>query len=156
MKKLIIILFLAVVLSCYAEEKNSIASRNPEVEALVSKLTKMEDRMDILEKEVEQLRKEVDRLNELTSTLTKTLRALEIATQGGSSLQPDTEVWNSIRKGMTAEDVQELLGSADRVEQARGGDVWYYLGMGSIVFDRNDRVKYQNNFKKYPFEHKVP
>ena len=156
MRKFIMIFLFAVALSCYAEDKSSAVSGSTDVAAVAAKLTQAEECLDKLEKEVEQLRKEVDRLNELTSTLTKTLRDLQIATQGGSSLRPDTPTWNSVKRGMTAEEVQNLLGSADRIEQEKGADVWYYFGMGSITFNLNDRVSSQSTFKKLPFENKVP
>jgi len=155
MRKFIAVFLTAVVLCCCAEEQNADVSGKQDMEAVSAKLTEAEGRLDKLEKEVKQLRAEVDKLNELTATLTKALRNLQIATQGGASIEPEMDTWQSVKKGMTAEEVQEMLGSPEEITQSRSEQVWYYYSMGTITFDRNGRVIYQETKKQLPMENKV-
>lgn len=156
MRKFVVLLSLIAVLSCYAEEQNAGVSGTADIAPVVAKMTEAESRLDKLEKEVQKLREEIDRLNELATRLGRALRSLELATQPAASFRPDMETWQSVKKGMTADEVKDMLGNPEEVKELlRGGAVWYYFGMGSITFDRRGRVSVQETFKQLPIEGKV-
>jgi septal ring factor EnvC (AmiA/AmiB activator) len=149
------ILLLAVT-SCYAEEKKNDTPEVVDITFLSSKMTDVETRLSKLEEEVKSLREEMGKISEFTANMAKILRNLELATQSAATLRPDIETWESVKKGMAAEDVQELLGNPEEITQLlRGGEVWYYYGLGSITFDRSGRVGLQKTFKELPIENKV-
>jgi TolA-binding protein len=155
--RFIVLFLLAAVLCCYAEEQTAdLTGGKTDTTSVVAKITEMEARLDKIEQEMEKMQEEIERLNELTTRLTKALRNLEIATQGGSYIKPDAETWESIKKGMTAQEVRDMLGSPEEITQLfRGGEVWYYYSLGSITFDRNGKVSSQKTFKELPIENKV-
>ena len=156
MRKLIAVFSLAVVLFCYAEEQSADTAKTSDVADIAAKLAEAEIRIETLEKEAKQLRQEVDKLNELTTKLSRALRDLELYTKPAASIKPEMGVWESIKRGMTAEETKDLLGNPEEITQLRvGGEIWYYYGLGSITFDRGGRVSSQRTFKQLPIEHKV-
>ncbi len=155
MRKVILIFLLSAVFCCYAEEQSTNLPKVT-INAVDARITEMAARLGKIEQKMEKMQEEIEKLNELTTRLTKALRNLEIATQGGAYIKPDTTTWESIKKGMTAEKIRDVLGSPEEITHLRsGGEIWYYYSLGSISFDSDGRVSSQRTFKELPIENKV-
>jgi len=154
LRKVIMLFTLVIALSCYAEEQTA-SETGTDIASLTAKITEMEAKLDKLSKQVEKMQADIDRLNDSNAKLAKAMRNLELATQYSASTRPDADAWGGVKKGMSAEEVSNLLGNPEEIEERKNGDVWYYYGLGSITFDRTDRVLLQNTFKELPIEKKV-
>ncbi|MCM8821001.1 MAG: hypothetical protein NC932_03520 [Candidatus Omnitrophica bacterium] len=156
MRKIIILfIILTVSLYCSTEEKET-ESKPQEITEITSKLVEMDARIGKMSEEIKKMQEEIEKIKESVKLLSYTIRDLQIYTQGGATIKPDEDAWNDIKRGMSVEDVEKLLGTPEEIEvQRTGGEVWYYYGLGSISFDRNGRVISQKTFKQLPLERKV-
>jgi outer membrane murein-binding lipoprotein Lpp len=155
MRKFIVLFaIVAMVLGCYAEERKTEVA-GTDAAALAAKVTEVEEKLEKLAKEVETMQEQIDKLADSNAKLARSLRNLELATQYSASTRPDTDTWKSVKKGMSGEEVQDLLGNPEEIQKLNNSDVWYYYGLGSITFDSKGRVSSQSTFKKLPLENKV-
>ncbi len=151
-----IVLFVVVILAlgCYAEEQKA-GTPGTDSAALSAKVAELEGKLEKLATEIEKMQEQIDKLAEANAKLTRGLRNLELATQYSATTRPDTDTWKTVRKGMSYDEVLNLLGNPERMETVGNSSVWYYFGLGSITFDRNGRVNSQSTFKQLPIEKDV-
>ncbi|MCM8761780.1 MAG: hypothetical protein NC929_00470 [Candidatus Omnitrophica bacterium] len=155
MRKILLLFVLTVSLYCYGEGKET-EGKPQETTDITSKLVEMSSRIDKMAAEIKKIQEEIEKIKESVKILSYTIRDLQIYTQSGATIKPDEDAWNSIKRGMTTEDVKDVLGNPEEIEvQRAGGEVWYYYGLGSITFDRNGKVVSQKTFKQLPLERKV-
>ena len=90
-----------------------------------------ESRVDKLEETVRILELRVD-------TLEGQLRQINAA----PSIPPDKVIWRRLKKGLSEEDVERLLGSPAKVEAFDGFTIWHYgdPNGGEVQFDAKSRV----------------
>lgn len=152
MKKIFVLMVIMVFcLYGYTEEKEMEITLD-----ITSRITEIEKRIDKIDADMTKIQEEIKKIKESINQLLKVVRELQIYTQGGASIKPDEEVWKSVKRGMSVEEVEKLLGTPEEIEQLRtGGEVWYYYGLGSISFDRNGIVVSQQTFKRLPVERRV-
>jgi len=86
------------------------------------------DRIDKLEKEIQEIKLRLSKLESLLSNPSKA-EELETSSDGWKSVTN----WRKLTTGMSASDVQKILGAPDRVD---GGSIthWYYQNRGRIIF----------------------
>jgi hypothetical protein len=95
---------------------------------LTSPLHASEERFNKLEGEIRDLKSRIEKLEggkaKLTSPSPKTR-----SKEGWKDLSN----WRSLKKGMSCDDVRELLGEPDRIN---GGSFtfWYYKGASNVIF----------------------
>ncbi len=148
-------LFLSSALFC--EEKGG-KEEVPDVKVLAEKISVFQEKMSKTEEEfnkqqekVEELTEQVEKLKELTERLTRVLRDLEIYVKRASVLRPDEQTWESVERGMSDQDIDRILGTPEEVTVLRrGGERWYYYGLGSVTFDERGFVTGRSDFKEFP------
>ncbi|MBN1446124.1 MAG: outer membrane protein assembly factor BamE [Candidatus Omnitrophica bacterium] len=152
----IIVLFAIVfmALGCYAEEQKTVGA-GADAAGLSAKVAELEGKLEKLAKGAEEMQEQIDKLAESNGRLAKGLRNLELATQFSATTRPDMDTWKKVKKGMSYDEVLNLLGNPERMEMLGNSDVWYYFGMGSITFDRSGRMNSQSTFKQLPLERDV-
>jgi hypothetical protein len=149
----LVLVFLAC--RCYGEEETSPETGLKElagkIEVIEKKVDKVAEESAEGHKELEEIKKEVKQLREVNEKLTLFLRNLEIYVKGASSLRPEESQWESITRGMESGDVSKILAQPEEITiLRRGGEVWYYYGLGSITFNERGFVTERKNFKDYP------
>lgn len=99
---------------------------------------------------------DIARLREEAAVLRRSLEKLEAEIRALEGSRPEARApaepslvsvhrsWSGIRRGLSKERVNEVLGAPGSVLHINGDLVWYYVypgvGKGSVFFDREDRV----------------
>ena len=105
------------------------------------------------QKEMEELKQEIEQLKETNVQFSRILRNLEIYVKSVSSIRPEMSDWESIKAGMSMQEVEDILGQPEAIkEEKRVGTTWYYYGLGSITFNEKGFVRNRKTFKQFPIE----
>lgn len=118
-------------------------NKKPEVdiEQVIEKIDEIEKRIDEMENKLKEIEEKILKINENFNELRKAFRNMQIYIQPQASIKPTEEEWRSIKKGMYKEDVQKTLGSPEEIKKNRdGSEVWYYFGLGRVLFNFNGEV----------------
>jgi len=90
----------------------------------------------------------VQRLEETIQTLERRVASLEAQLREKSTLAPtapDKLTWRKLKKGMSKEEVEQLLGSPSDVDEYGSHTVWRYKppygGIGIVRFSENSRAE---------------
>lgn len=152
MRKILVPFLLTLSLLCYPEEE-AVEEKGEDISQITTKISEIESNIKKMSDEIKKMKEEMEKINMDIKILYKTVRDLQIYTQGGASIKPDEDEWKSIKRGMSKDDVEEILGTPEEVSLLRGGgEVWYYYGLGSITFNRDGLVVSQESFKEYPLQ----
>ncbi|MCM8772528.1 MAG: outer membrane protein assembly factor BamE [Candidatus Omnitrophica bacterium] len=141
MKKfLFLFLIFTFFLFCEDEVKNE-KKKEFAVEEIIEKLDDVERRVDEIEKKIKTIEESIKNIEGKFNELRKTIRNFQIYVQPQATIKPTSDEWNSIKRGMTKEEVREILGSPEEVKLMRDKtEVWFYFGLGRIIFDINGEV----------------
>jgi len=150
-------LLVLVLLACRCHGQEE-AGRESGLKELAGKIEVIEKKADSVarefaeaQKELGEIKKELKELKEVNEKLTLFLRNLEIYVKGASSIRPENSRWESVVSGTEAGEVSKILGQPEEITVLRrGGEVWYYYGLGSITFNERGAVTERKNFKEYP------
>ncbi|HNS33339.1 MAG TPA: hypothetical protein PKN36_10280 [bacterium] len=149
----ILLLFAGMVFAEEAEKTEILDQK-----ALSEKITSMEKNVKKIieevvkhQKELQDLKKEIEQLKETDAKFTQVIRNLEIYVKSASSIRPDIAQWESVKAGMSSDDVEKVLGQPEEISNVRRvGTIWYYYGLGSITFNERGFVSERKTFKQYP------
>ena len=172
-RTLLYTLFIMTILPLLAA--SGTAGENEETAALARQIEELRQKVERLDAKVGELERRLSgeaaqRLQDAANTGTSSPPAGEEESPGpaaegaaqprpGESLSaPDTDQpsipqrWRTLKRGMTAEAVEALLGRPQRVMEVDTNTVWYYrypnLGAGSVVFTPDRLV---SGWQKPPF-----
>jgi len=122
---------------------------------------KMEDKLEKLEKAVEALGAKIDALEKSGAEQpapgsspteeqpTSGALAVGVTAQTKEAVR---DLWRNIKKGITLDQVEQILGPPELTMQVDAKTVWYYyyenIGGGSVVFRQDGRVM---NWQRPPF-----
>lgn len=106
------------------------------------------DRIELLEQRIESLEKKLAVVMKQLSQVQKKLGDKETVSgaEQGTSRPGDLAKWRKLRKGMSKDQVEALLGHADRREVIpRGPEMWYYGTNegtpGAVAFDAKEKIE---------------
>ncbi|MCM8803761.1 MAG: outer membrane protein assembly factor BamE [Candidatus Omnitrophica bacterium] len=137
MKK-VIGLFLIICVFIFCEEK---IKKEIDIEEVIEKIDEIEKRVDEIDKKIEEIEKKIIKINENFDDIRKTIRNFQIYLQPQATLKPTEEEWKSIKNGMEKEEVEKILGSPEEIKKMRDKtEIWYYFGIGRIIFNQNGKV----------------
>lgn len=121
--------------------------RQDELEAQSAAFDRLDDALGRVEELTERLAQSETRLENLLALLDQRMAALAAmqAPVGGEPAPAEPRTWETLRtikRGMSARDVERLAGQPARVEQgANGWEIWYYPSGQSVSFDRRGRAQ---------------
>jgi hypothetical protein len=81
---------------------------------------------------------QIQKLEESVKALERRVASLEAQLGGrpsASQVAPDKVNWRKLKSGMTENDVEQLLGSPERVVASAGFVLWSYPSFGGVKFD---------------------
>jgi len=85
---------------------------------------------------IERLEQSIEALERRVASLEAQLRERPSASQ----VAPANVKWRKLKNGMTESDVEQVLGSPERVDHMSLGVVWSYPSLGRVSFDRSHTV----------------
>lgn len=145
MKKIPFILFLICGIFVFSEEniqnKEKTKKVEIDIEQVIEKVDEIEKRIDEIDKKIEEIEKKIKKIDENFNEIRKTMRNFQIYVQPQATVKPTEEEWKSIKNGMEKEEVEKILGSPEEIKKQRDKtEIWYYFGLGKIIFNQNGQV----------------
>lgn len=136
MKKSLLFLFLSAGFFAFCEENIDKEKVKKEID-----IEQVIEKVDEIERRVDEIEKKIKKIDENFNEMRKTMRNFQIYVQPQATIRPTEEEWNSIKRGMEKEEVEGILGTPEEIKKQRDKtEIWYYFGLGRIIFGQNGKV----------------
>lgn len=114
--------------------QDSASAQQNKIEALQTKVEKLQQKVSQLESKVERLEK---------LFLSKKDTSASFQRSVNSDRWENKQNWRRLKRGMSKEEVRQILDEPHRIIAHSSGDTWDYPGLfgGSVYFDDNGRVE---------------
>ncbi|MGC8976638.1 MAG: hypothetical protein ACP5OB_03340 [Candidatus Ratteibacteria bacterium] len=139
MKKIFLFIFIFSIF-IFSEEKIK-EKKEIDLEQIIEKIDEIEKRVDDIEKKLEDIGNKIKKIDENFIEMKKTIRNFQIYVQPQATIKPSEEEWSSIKRGMTKDEVSQILGSPEEIKMQRDKtEIWYYFGLGRVIFNQSGEV----------------